>query len=246
MPTGFDFNIVVPMAGLGTRFVSSKYTEPKPFIKINGKHMIEYVLRNLNVPKARFLLIVRPQHFRNYKQFFRKICNEYDCTVLEAQNTDGACESVLMAEDLINNETPLIIANSDQLIDISLLEFIKDSGKRELDGSILVFPSSESKWCYVQIDTNGMVQRVKEKDVISDKAAVGIFFFLKGYLFGRYAKEMIIKHYKIAGEYFVSTTFNYAIKDGHRIGAYNIEKDEMHCLGTPKDLNIFLNKKIIY
>ncbi|BDL77480.1 hypothetical protein THJ020_16250 [Campylobacter jejuni] len=147
---------------------------------------------------------------------------------------------MLYARKYINNDTPLMIANSDQIVDINIADFINDSFKRGLDGSILTFIDKEKnpKWSFAKLN-NDLVVEVKEKEAISEFATVGIYFFNKGKIFVESAIDMIIENDRVNNEFYTCPVYNYAIKSGAKIGIYNIDFSKMHGIGTPEDLEIF-------
>ena len=159
-------DIVIPMAGRGSRFVDGGYKKPKPFIDVLGKTMIENVLSNLKVDNARFILIVRKEHIENFPDTVAKIKNKYNVVFIPIDMvTEGAACTVLFARKYINSNNSLIIANSDQIIDIDICDFVSDCSERNLDGSILTFkdPQKNKKWSFAKIDSKGLVVEVKRK-----------------------------------------------------------------------------------
>jgi NDP-sugar pyrophosphorylase family protein len=233
-------NIVIPMAGMGSRFAEVGYKDPKPFIPVKGKMMIERVLDNLHYKDAKFILIARKEHIQNRADDIKKIQDKYN-VIFESVDrlTDGAACTVLKSHYHINNEHPLLIANSDQIVDISIADFIDDCLKRKLDGSILTFPSNHPKWSYAKIDAQNLVTEVREKVVISKNATVGIYFFSKGKYFVDGALDMIASGDKVNHEYYVCPVYNHLIKKNKKIGIFDIEESKMHGTGTPEDLRIY-------
>ncbi|VAW58678.1 Nucleoside-diphosphate-sugar pyrophosphorylase involved in lipopolysaccharide biosynthesis/translation initiation factor 2B, gamma/epsilon subunits (eIF-2Bgamma/eIF-2Bepsilon) [hydrothermal vent metagenome] len=241
-------NIVIPMAGAGSRFVEAGYTTPKPFIDVLGKPMISKVMDNLDVPGARFYLIARKDHLLQEAVLVSALSREYDATFIEIDHlTEGTACTVLYARQFINNDEPLLIANSDQLVDIKLSDLVNDCQQRSLDGSIMTFiePSGDTKWSYARIDENEIVQEVREKEAISEYATVGIYLYSKGRYFVNAAIDMIINRETINNEYYTCPTYNYLVKENLKVGIYNIEYTEMHGLGTPDDLNKFLENDTV-
>lgn len=236
-------NIVIPMAGAGSRFVKAGYKDPKPFIDVAGKTMIERVLENLKYPDARYILIVRKEHFEARIELISELKKKYNVEFITIDKlTEGTVCTVLHARKLINNEKPLIIANSDQIIDIKFADFVDDCFKRQLDGSILTFLDKESnpKWSFAKTDEYGMVTEVKEKQLISNRATVGIYMWNKGNDFINSSIDMIAKNERVNNEFYTCPTYNYLIDEGKRIGIYDIDFEQMHGTGTPEDLNNYL------
>jgi len=231
-------NIVIPMAGEGQRFQQAGYSMPKPLVEIEGVPMILKVVENLrsNV-HHRFIFLCRDEHLRDFQveQLLRQ--NEPNCCIVPISKlTQGAACTVLLAADYISNDMPLVIANSDQLIDLHLDDFLCDANERDLDGSILTFPASDPKWSFAKLDINGRVEQVAEKDPISPHATVGVYCYRQGSQFVDAACCMIKKDIRVNNEFYVCPVYNELIHCGARIGIYEIQADQMHGLGTPQDL----------
>ncbi|EEA6395707.1 lipopolysaccharide biosynthesis protein, partial [Campylobacter jejuni] len=236
-------NIVIPMAGLGSRFAKAGFDKPKPFIDVLDKPMIVRVLENLKYKDARYILIARKEHLTKEKKLVDEIKNNFNVEFIPIDKlTEGTACTVLYARKYINNDMPLMIANSDQIVDINIADFINDSFKRGLDGSILTFIDKEKnpKWSFAKLN-NDLVVEVKEKEAISEFATVGIYFFNKGKIFVESAIDMIIENDRVNNEFYTCPVYNYAIKSGAKIGIYNIDFSKMHGIGTPEDLEKYIN-----
>lgn len=237
-------NIVIPMAGEGSRFAKAGYEKPKPFIDVAGKPMIVRVLENLAYPNARYILIARKDHIETEKELVKEIESQFNAIFIPINKlTEGTACTVLYARKYINNNDPLLIANSDQIVDMNIADFIDDCSKRDLDGSILTFIDkySDPKWSFAKLNANGLVTEVKEKVVISEYATVGIYLYAKGQDFINSAIDMIIENDRVNNEFYTCPTYNYAINEGKKIGIYNIEFKQMHGVGTPEDLQVYLS-----
>lgn len=240
-------NIVIPMAGLGSRFAKAGFDKPKPFIDVLDKPMIVRVLENLKYKDARYILIARKEHLTKEKKLVDEIKNNFNVEFIPIDKlTEGTACTVLYARKYINNDTPLMIANSDQIVDINIADFINDSFKRGLDGSILTFIDKEKnpKWSFAKLN-NDLVVEVKEKEAISEFATVGIYFFNKGKIFVESAIDMIIENDRVNNEFYTCPVYNYTIKSGAKVGIYNIDFEQMHGIGTPEDLQKYKEKKEI-
>lgn len=240
-------NIVIPMAGAGSRFVNAGYTTPKPFIDIAGKPMIVRVLENLYYPDARFILIVRKEHLLKEKELLKSIEEKFNVLFISIDKlTEGTACTVLYARKFLNLDEPLLIANSDQIIDVSIAKFIDDCKARKLDGSILTFidKTKDIKWSFAKINDKQLVTQVAEKQAISEFATVGIYLYTKARDFVEASIDMIIENDRVKNEFYTCPTYNYIIKDGAKIGIYNINIEQMHGIGTPEDLDLYLNMLI--
>ena len=234
-----NITVVIPMAGAGSRFEKAGYTFPKPLIDVNGKTMISTVIESLNL-NAKYVFIVRSEHDQKYSisDYLKTIVP--DCEIVSTDGlTEGAACTVLLAKEHINNDNPILIANSDQYIEWDVFEFIKSIDSHSLDGSILTFYSTHPKWSFAKLNDEGLVTEVAEKKPISSIATVGIYWWTKGSDFVKYAEQMIQQNIRVNGEFYVCPVYNEAIKSNLRIGVYNVA--EMWGLGTPEDLQYFLN-----
>ncbi len=235
-------NILVPMAGKGSRFAQAGYTFPKPLIEIKGKPMIQIVVNNLKPGvEHRFIFICQKEHIDKYgmREFLNLISP--GCTIIGIDRiTEGAACTALLASDHIDNSDELVIANSDQYVQTKMDDFIAFARKGKLDGLIMTFPATHPKWSFVKTDEEGLVAEVAEKKPISNQATVGIYYYRRGSIFVNAAKQMIKKDIRVNNEFYVCPAYNEMILEGLSIKPYGIKAEQMHGLGTPEDLNEFL------
>lgn len=239
-------NVVIPMAGQGSRFVNAGYQTPKPFIEVNGTTLIELVLENLRLNDARYILLARTEHLESQSSVIKRIQDNFNVLFVPVDKlTEGAACTVLHAHRLINNDSPLLLANSDQYVDASISKYVNDCHIRNLDGSILTFldPVRDPKWSFARLDSNQLVAEVKEKSAISEYATVGLYYFSQGRFFVDAAIDMLTTNDRVNNEFYTCPVYNYCIAAGQRIGIYNIDATSMHGLGTPEDLNRFITLK---
>lgn len=238
-------NIVIPMAGAGSRFAAAGYRDPKPLIPVHGIPMIKWVIENLK-PKIphRFIFICQKSHIESY-DLTSKLCTwAPGCEVIGLDGmTEGAACTVLTARNFIDNDAPLMIANSDQYIDAPIDDYLLQIRVQRLNGLIMTMTANDPKWSFVGLDNQGLVSTVVEKQVISDEATVGVYNFNRGSDFVLAADLMIAKGLRVNDEYYVAPAYNQLIKNGARIGIYNVgsEAAGMYGLGTPADLQLFLD-----
>ena len=235
---GGKMNVLIPMAGAGSRFEKAGYTFPKPLIDVRGKPMIQWVVDNLNV-EAKYIFIVQQSHFKKYnlKETLSNFCPNNEIIQIDGI-TEGAACTTLLAKQYIDKDEPLIIANSDQFVEWTSDEFIYSCSASDLDANILTFNSTHPKWSYAKLNDLGFVTEVAEKKPISDLATVGIYYWRKGSDYVKYAEQMIDKNIRVNSEFYVCPVFNEAIQDNKKVRTYNIDK--MWGLGTPEDLEHFL------
>ncbi len=231
-------NVLIPMAGAGSRFAQAGYTFPKPLIEVKGRPMIEVVVRNLNV-EANYIFIVQKEHYEKYSLQYLLNLIAPGCRIVQVEGmTEGAACTTLLAKELIDTGEPLLIANSDQYLEWNSNETLYAFSADGIDAGIVTFKASHPKWSYARLDDDGFVAEVAEKKVISDLATVGVYYWSRGSDYVRYAEQMIAKDIRVNGEFYVAPVFNEAIADGAKVRCKNVA--EMWGIGTPEDLNAFL------
>jgi len=242
--------LLVPMSGRGQRFKDKGYTFPKPLIDVNGKPMIEVVLNSL--PKAdEYIFIVQLEHEHQYgiSNLLNRLTNDRAVCIVTDKITEGAACSALLARELLLDDEPLLIANSDQFVEYSIDNFnlITKIAQRDtqlvpphaMAGMIFTFHATHPKWSFVQV-RNHWITRVAEKDPISNIATCGIYYWTRSADFVNSADAMIAANDRVNGEFYIAPTFNYLIKDYQWIAPFFVDK--MCGLGTPEDLEAFLNE----
>ena len=201
--------------------------------------MIQVVVENLNI-KANYIFIVQKKHREQYNlETLLKLITS-NCTVIETDGlTEGAACTALLAKNVINDDKPLFFANSDQFVEWDSNEFFYKMNETKCDGGIVTFNATHPKWSYAKVNEKGLVTQVEEKNPISNLATVGFYFWKKGSDFVKYAEQMIEKNIRVNNEFYVCPVYNQAIEDGLKIRTFAAEK--MWGIGTPEDLNTFLN-----
>ncbi len=233
-----ELNIVIPMAGEGSRFVKAGYTFPKPMIEIHQKPMIQLIVESLGL-KGKFIFIVRKEHIQKYNMKSLLNIISPNCKIIVIDKlTEGAACTVLLAKKFINSDKPLIIANSDQFIEWSPSKTMYNFSSKKIDGGILTFNSIHPKWSYAKVNKNDIVTEVAEKKVISKHATVGVYYWKKGRDFVKYSERMIKKNIRVNNEFYVCPVFNQAVLDKKIIKIHDVES--MWGLGTPEDLDYYL------
>ena len=232
-------NVLIPMAGAGSRFADAGYTFPKPLIEVGNKPMIQVVTDNLNI-EAHHIFIVQKEHYQKYNLETVLKLIKPNCSIVQVEGvTEGAACTTLLAKKLINNDNPLVIANSDQFVEWNANEVMYAFSTEGIDGGILTFQSTHPKWSYAKKNDSGFVSEVAEKKPISTNATVGIYYYKKGSDYVKCAEEMIEKNIRTNNEFYVCPVYNQLIKKGGKVRTKDIRK--MWGLGTPEDLNNFMN-----
>lgn len=230
--------LLVPIAGKGQRFVDDGFHMPKPLIMVDDKHIIDWSFLSINQDEYDMVFVVRKEHVYNFGMdtILRNKFGE-DIKIVETDKvTSGTVASCLLAKDFINNEQQLVIYTLDVHFQkqFSINDVDKDS-----DGFILTFKANNPAYSYAELDEDGLVLRTAEKEVISENAAVGIYYFKEGSTFVKYAEEMIDKNLRTNNEFYVCPLYNLMIKNGLKVRTAQVDK--MYLMGTPNELNFFKN-----
>ena len=234
-------NVLIPMAGAGSRFEQAGYTFPKPLIEVNGKPMIQVVVENLNLD-ANYIYVVQKKHREQYNLDTLLNLITPGCQVVETDGiTEGAACTALLAKEFINTDAPLFFANSDQFVEWDSNEFMYKMQETNADGGIVTFKATHPKWSFAKENELGLVTEVAEKNPISDLATVGYYFWKHGSDFVKYAEQMIEQNIRVNNEFYVCPVFNNAVNDSKQIRTFTAKT--MWGLGTPEDLNNYLKNK---
>lgn len=233
-------NVLIPMAGAGSRFAKVGYTFPKPLIEVRTKPMIQVVVEGLNVD-AKYTYVVQREHYDKYNLSYILNLLTPNCNIVQTEGlTEGAACTTLLAKQFIDSDEPLIITNSDQLIEWDSNETLYAFSNDDVDGGIVTFPATHPKWSFAKLGEDGYVSEVAEKKPISEHATAGIYYWKHGSDYVKYAEQMIEKNIRTNNEFYVCPVYNEAIEDGKKIRIKEILVENMWGLGTPEDLNYFL------
>ena len=224
-------NIVVPLAGGGNSFIRAGFALPKPLVDVTGKPMIERVISNL-IPKQKhhFIFVLKKDQYERYSQFseiFTRLTSGNFTVILVENTPQGAACTVLLAIELINNDSELIIANGDQIVNVQIDYFISLAQKSKAKGFIMTFEASHPKWSFVRLNKNKEVVETAEKKVISNHATVGIYYYKKGSLFVNAALSMIEKNIRFNNEFYVCPAYNELILRGDKVLSWEIDRKKM-------------------
>jgi dTDP-glucose pyrophosphorylase len=217
-------NIIVPLAGDGARFRSAGYTCPKPFLDIEpGLIILDAAIKPfMSMGDVTFLVREEHSHLIPIRH-----------KILVPGLTEGSACTVLLSKEIINNNQPLLIVNSDQIVKFDYYIFRRMIAHKNPDGIIFAFPSSDPKFSYAKVDLQGRVVETAEKRVISNDATCGIYYFHRGSDFVSCAEEMIAANDRFNNEYYTAPVYNYLIRRGGLVLLFDVE--EMICLGTPEE-----------
>jgi len=233
-------NILLPISKMEHKTYNSY---PKNLIEINGKPLIQVVMESLSPLNGKFTFVLSSEESKTFHTDKVIKILDSECNIMFTNGaTAGAAATCLLAQDYYSNDDELIIVAGDQIIHSDLNIAINAFRKRNLDGGILTFKSVHPKWSYVQTNDQDLVTLVQEKQVISDKATAGLFYFKHGKYFSHAAKETIKKRDHLNGVYYVSNVFNQMILSQLKIGTYTIDKSDYTKLATPEEIEKFVQK----
>ena len=237
-------NVVVPMAGAGSRFSSAGFSLPKPFIDVQGRMMIERVLEGLRCPNAHYTLIIQRAFEVQHPELLQCLAERFPVAFLCVEElTQGASCTALAAHRIIDNMLPVVFADSDTIYHPGVFAaFVQNAVERRLDGSLLTFPSQQSCFSYAAVDEQGLVTATREKEPVSSHAISGAYLFARGCDFVHCALQPLIYGTREKGEFYMSSVFNYAVRFGLRIGIHDITENDFDCLGTPEQLKEYLKR----
>ena len=232
------FNVLLPIAGRAQRFLNEGYTMPKPLIMARNQQVIDWALESLNTEDCNLIFAVRLDHIHNFAidDILReKFGNDITIVVID-RVTDGSVSTCLLAKEHIDNDVPLLIYTPDVYFQPT---FDPSDIATDSDGFILTFKANSPAHSYVELDEDGNALRTAEKEVISQNAAVGVYYYKTGKMFVDYAEKMIEQNIRVKNEFYICPMYNLMIQDGLRVNIHQAEK--MHVLGTPAELEFFVD-----
>ena len=239
-------HIIMPMAGEGSRFAKAGWTTPKPLIELNGQPLFKHAISSVSADgiQMKYSFIVRQEHIDKYAidkgiKAFLSEANVFSVM----QTTRGAVETCLMAESAIDDEDAVIVMDCDlEFRSKTFIEIIKDILSQSVDkangGALVSFESDLPKYSYAEVGEDGLVKRTAEKEVISNHALCGAYFFSTGKRFKEIAHQLLNEPEFKKPEYYVSLLYNYMLAEGEKVQLAPME--EYYSYGTPEELQQFL------
>jgi len=230
------YNVLVPLAGRGQRFLDVGVKTPKPMIQIDGKSIIEWSLGCVDTSECNLIFVVRAEHVSDYDidGFLKQKFGQAITVVVANHDTQGSVDSCLLAKQFIDNDLPLIVHTSDVYFEVGEQLGGKYYGRFDpaaaggRDGLILTFKSNSPNYSYSKLDFKGHVEEVAEKTVISNNASTGVYCFSSGKMFVSYAEKYIPNPEDpacdMSAEYYIAPLYNLMIEDGQRIVTLPVDK----------------------
>ncbi|MGI9252751.1 MAG: glycosyltransferase family 2 protein [Thermomicrobiales bacterium] len=236
--------LVIPMAGSGRRFREAGFDLPKPFIRINGRPMIEWVLESMAWPGADIVLIAQRADVAADPEAVAVIERHWPVRwALIDGLTEGTACTVLAAEAMIPASQPMLMTISDACIAGGVEALLADARERDLDGSLTVFEDwGDPKLSFARVGDDGLVTETAEKRPISHLASAGQYYAREPAAVFAGVREMLAADDRVNGEFYTCPVYNYMIRRGARVGACTIPSHALWAMNTPEDLAIFLRR----
>lgn len=238
-------NIIIPMAGQGSRFSKSGFYLPKPLIKIANKPMYRHAVDCLPLDLAtNVIFILRKDTSADLEKDIKKnYCHLSNISILILEEeTEGQAETILRSHRYLNLSQPTLIHNCDTFI----TENFKWSEllKKDIEGAIVLFTSQEARWSYAKLDKkNEYIIDIQEKKVISPYASTGTYFFNNTSFLLDTIQYTINNNIRQNNEFYLSTIYQLMIGAHKKI--IPLWTKNMKCFGTPYDLVTSLNTMIL-
>ena len=226
-------NLVVAMAGAGSRFSRAGYELPKPLIPAFGEPMYRHAVRSLPLDRAETLicLIRRDVHAPLLRRDIERVFHAYRPVVVEVDRlTRGQAETVLYARHHLAFQLPVLVHNADSAFEMRSFAGFPTGA----DGALLLFRGAGNKWSYAAMDAEGRVSRVAEKEPISLYASTGTYYFRSSVQLFELIEDAIRRGETVNGEYYLGPLYNRMIAAGYAVRG--CEVDRFISFGTPEDL----------
>jgi dTDP-glucose pyrophosphorylase len=231
-------NILIPMAGLGSRFPKERF-KTKPLIEINSVPMIIRAVKSLDLDGDHLFVIRKSEFSAEIKSVIKSIKKRTNVMEIDYQ-TSGPAETALLFSDLIDLDKELVIANCDQIMEWNSGNFLHNV--RQYDGAVVTYYATTDKNSYARLNKAGEVAEIREKEVISSTSLNGIHYWKRGSDFVKSANEMMHANDRYKnGEFYIGPSYNYMIKNGLRVGIFHIASEMHNAVGDPEDLLKFLD-----
>lgn len=237
-------NIVILMAGLGSRFDIAKYPVPKPFIEFNNKMMIEHVLNSFKNVDANFIIVLQEKFLEEQRNKIEKLLTSYKLHLITVPKlTMGAAITALAAHKIVNPGNDIIFADADNIFkpqDVS--DFIDYARANELAGAMMSINSNNPCFSYAKVDDNGYLIETREKEVISSNAICGLYYFKNIDEFKDAVIDLVVCTDLSRGEFYMSNVYNHLKMINPKIGIFSVE--HFDCVGTPEQLDKYIEEHL--
>lgn len=239
---------VITMGGLGSRFRKVGYKVPKYMITAKGKTLFEWSMISLDGYSAdidKYIFIAMKDKENDVESFIYSKCQElgirnYKVIIIDYL-TDGQATTAMLASKYWDLSHALLIYNIDTYVEPGEMK----SSDLKGDGFIPCFKAAGDHWSFVRLDESGKAVEIKEKVRISDNCTIGAYYFkscdLYQSLYNEFYSDPGVLKTIVNGEKYVAPLYNYLLSKGGEIYIADISPDKVHVLGTPEELNQFVN-----
>lgn len=239
-----SLNVVITMAGRGSRFYKAGYTVPKYEIIAHGRSLFDWSMlsiKNFLAPDVRVIFVCLQEN--KSVNYVRQRCNALglrDVHIIElSQITDGQATSAYVAREHWLPSNPLLIYNIDTYIDPQALKPSHIRGGS--DGWVPCFQASGEHWSFVKPDDEGWAVNLAEKQRISKFATIGLYWFARAECYEQaYIRFFVGDNNLVKGERYIAPMYCQIISEGKKVSISDLPLDDVHVLGTPKELENFL------
>ncbi|MEY8337963.1 glycosyltransferase family 2 protein [Lachnospiraceae bacterium 62-35] len=239
-----NITIIITMAGLGTRFRKAGYNCPKYMIEAKGKTLFEWAMDSLigySKHVSKYIFVVRTED--NSSDFIREHCAKrgiYNVDLVELDYvTDGQATSCMLAMPYCSPDDAIMVYNIDTYVEPYEMKYEDISS----DGYIPCFHANGSHWSFVKLGEDGSAVEVKEKTRISDNCTLGAYYFSSAKLYEDLYKEYYLDNDSVNGnEKYIAPLYNLMINKGIRVTISIVDAKKVHVLGTPEELQVFLDE----
>lgn len=237
-------DVVITMGGLGSRFRKAGYTVPKYMIEAKGKTLFEWSMISLDGYKKdvnQYIFIAMKEEGIDMEGFIKEKCQALEIDnyhlILLDYLTDGQATTATLAEKYWNKEHALLIYNIDTYVEPGQM----NSEELKGDGFIPCFKAEGDHWSFVRLDEQERVVEIKEKQRISDHCTLGAYYFKTCDLYKKLYDEYYSEEKNLVkGEKYVAPLYDYLLSKGGEIYISDIAPERVHVLGTPEELQYFL------
>lgn len=237
-------DVVITMGGLGSRFRKAGYTVPKYMIEAKGKTLFEWSMISLDGYKKdvnQYIFIAMKEEGIDMEGFIKEKCQELEIDnyhlILLDYLTDGQATTATLAEKYWDKEHALLIYNIDTYVEPGQM----NSEELKGDGFIPCFKAEGDHWSFVRLDEQERVVEIKEKQRISDHCTLGAYYFKTCDLYKKLYDEYYSEEKNLVkGEKYVAPLYDYLLSKGGEIYISDIAPERVHVLGTPEELQYFL------
>lgn len=246
--------IIIPMTGYGSRFAAAGYKELKPFIKVQGIPILQWIIKGMFPGETDILFVCREEHLETNADMsdkLKKIAPEAQIFAVKDWIKKGPVYDVLRASEAIDDKEECIINYCDFYMTWNWDKFKRDVRIRDCDGCIPCYTGfhphlviEKNVYASCRTDDEDNLIEIKEKysfeaDKTKAKNSPGIYYFKSGALLKEYCQKLADNGPALNGEYYASLPYNYMVADGRKIWVpLNVE---FFCQwGTPEDMKDYL------